>query len=93
MGCCRSTVYDTTRHPPDFLIDIESIQTSCGWGVPFMTFERQRETLAKYHAQQTPAERLAEIAGRTQSIDGLAVRVPSIMPHADSLVGSAEAAD
>jgi hypothetical protein len=34
-----------------FLIDIESIQTSCGWGVPFMTFERERETLAKYHAQ------------------------------------------
>jgi hypothetical protein len=72
-----------------FLIDIESIQTSCGWGVPFMTFERQRETLAKYHAQQVPEERLARIAGRTQSIDGLAVRVQTIMPSADR----AEAAD
>jgi hypothetical protein len=75
-----------------FLIDLESIQTSCGWGVPFMTFEGQRETLAKYHARQVPEERLAKIAGRTQSIDGLAVRVPSLMPHADSLVASADGA-
>jgi hypothetical protein len=63
-----------------FVIDIESIQTSCGWGVPFMSFERQRETLSKYHAQQVPEERLAKIADRTQSIDGLPVRVQTIMP-------------
>jgi hypothetical protein len=46
-----------------------------------MTFERGRDTLSKYHAQQTPEERLAEIADRTQSIDGLPVRVPTILPR------------
>ncbi len=58
-----------------FVIDVESVQTSCGWGVPFMAFEKERPTLAKYHAQQDPAERLQKIAGRTKSIDGLPVRV------------------
>ena len=76
-----------------FVIDVDSIQTSCGWGVPFMTFERERETLSKYHAQQVPEERLAKIAGRTQSIDGLPVRVQTIMPRSDSSVVNAEAPD
>ncbi len=58
-----------------FVVDIESVQTSCGWGVPFMAFEKERQTLAKYHASQDPAERLAKITGRTKSIDGLPVRV------------------
>lgn len=58
-----------------FVIDVESVQTSCGWGVPFMAFEKERPTLAKYHAQQDPAERLQKITGRTKSIDGLPVRV------------------
>ena len=62
-----------------FVVDVESVQTSCGWGVPFMTFEKERATLAKYHAQQDPSERLARIAGRTKSIDGLAVRVQDRM--------------
>jgi hypothetical protein len=64
-----------------FVIDLDSIQTSCGWGVPFMSFDRGRETLSKYHAQQDPEERLADIAGRTQSIDGLPVRVQTVMPR------------
>jgi hypothetical protein len=63
-----------------FVIDLESIQTSCGWGVPFMSFERGRDTLSKYHAQQVPEERLAKIAERTKSIDGLPVRVQTVMP-------------
>lgn len=58
-----------------FVVDVDSVQTSCGWGVPHMTFDKDRATLAKYHAQQDPADRLAKIAGRTKSIDGLPVRV------------------
>ena len=63
-----------------FLIDLDSIQESCGWGVPFMSFDRERETLSKYHAQQDPTERLTKIAERTSSIDGLPVRVQTLMP-------------
>ena len=66
-----------------FDIAVESVQTSCGWGVPHMTLERERPTLVKYHAQQEPAARLAKIAGRTQSIDGLPVRVQTIIPEWD----------
>ena len=66
-----------------FDIEVESVQTSCGWGVPHMTLERERPTLVKYHAQQDPAARLAKIAGRTQSIDGLPVRVQTMMPEWD----------
>lgn len=65
-----------------FLIDIESIQTSCGWAVPVMTLERERDTLSRYHAQQDPDARLALIAERTRSIDGLPVRVQTLMPAA-----------
>jgi hypothetical protein len=68
-----------------FDIALESLQTSCGWGVPRMTLDRQRLTLAKYHAQQVPGERLAQIAGRTRSIDGLPVRVQQVMPSFDPL--------
>ncbi len=63
-----------------FRIAVESIQTSCGWGVPRMTLATERQTLVKYHAQQDPAERLAKIATRTQSIDGLPVRIQTEMP-------------
>ncbi|RJF93268.1 pyridoxamine 5'-phosphate oxidase family protein [Sphingomonas cavernae] len=66
-----------------FVIDVESVQTSCGWGVPYMSFDRERQTLSKYHAQQVPEERLAKIATRTRSIDGLPVRVQTVMPRPD----------
>ena len=65
-----------------FLIDIESVQTSCGWGVPLMSYDRDRDTLSRYHAAQDPAERLRKIAGRIQSIDGLPLRVQTVMPAA-----------
>ncbi len=65
-----------------FLVDVESVQTSCGWGVPFMAFERERETLSRYHAAQDPEDRLSKIASRTRSIDGLPVRVQTLMPAA-----------
>ena len=65
-----------------FLVDIESVQTSCGWGVPHMTFDRERNTLSRYHAAQDPAERLEKLAARTRSIDGLPLRVQTTMPSA-----------
>ncbi|MCB2085469.1 MAG: pyridoxamine 5'-phosphate oxidase family protein [Sphingomonadaceae bacterium] len=57
-----------------FDIAVESVQTSCGWGVPFMDFERERDTLKKYHAQANPAEWAAKYSTRIASIDGLPAR-------------------
>lgn len=57
-----------------FVIDVESVQTSCGWGVPLMELDHPRETLVKYHAQADPAQWEARTAGRTRSIDGLPIR-------------------
>lgn len=57
-----------------FVIDIDSVQTSCGWGVPFMMLERERETLKKAHRQADPAQWLEKVGGRTTSIDGLPTR-------------------
>jgi Pyridoxamine 5'-phosphate oxidase len=72
-----------------FVIDLDSVQESCGWGVPFMSFDADRPTLSKYHAQQDPTERLEKIADRTHSIDGLPVRVQTVMPLPDGRTGSA----
>lgn len=66
-----------------FVIAVDSVQTSCGWGVPLMKLDRGRETLVKYHAQQDPAARLAKISTRTKSIDGLPQRVQSHIPEWD----------
>jgi hypothetical protein len=66
-----------------FDIAVESVQTSCGWGVPRMALEKERHTLVKYHSQQDPVARLARIAERTRSIDGLPVRVQTMMPEWD----------
>lgn len=57
-----------------FVIDVESVQTSCGWGVPFMTLERERETLQKAHMQLEPEAWIARANGRTESIDGIPTR-------------------
>ncbi|HSJ77157.1 MAG TPA: pyridoxamine 5'-phosphate oxidase family protein, partial [Erythrobacter sp.] len=54
-----------------FDIAVESVQTSCGWGVPFMTLEGERDTLKKAHRQSDPAQWEAKTAKRTSSIDGL----------------------
>ena len=67
-----------------FLIDVDSVHSSCGWGVPYMAFDKERATLSKYHAQQDPEARLAVIAGRTRSIDGLPTRPQTIMLPADA---------
>ena len=63
-----------------FEFDVNSVQTSCGWGVPFMTFDRERQTLSKYHNSISEADRLAKIADRTKSIDGLPVRLQDRVP-------------
>ena len=57
-----------------FDIDVESVQTSCGYGVPMMSLERERPTLVRYHANADPAAWEAKTAARTSSIDGLPVR-------------------
>lgn len=57
-----------------FDIAVESVQTSCGWGVPFMTLEGERDTLKKAHRQSDPVEWEAKVAKRTTSIDGLPTR-------------------
>jgi hypothetical protein len=65
-----------------FVIDVDQVQTSCGWGVPHMSFERERDTLSKYHRQYGEEVRQAKYAVRLKSIDGLPVRNPSIAPTA-----------
>jgi uncharacterized protein (DUF924 family) len=57
-----------------FLVTVESVQESCGWGVPMMRLESQRNTLTRYHEQHETPEKLAQYAARTASIDGLPVR-------------------
>ena len=57
-----------------FVIDIDSVQTSCGWGVPMMELQHERETLQKYHRQSDPELCVEKFQGRTQSIDGLPTR-------------------
>lgn len=57
-----------------FVIEVESVQSSCGWGVPFMSLERERDTLTKYHAQADADAWLTKTKGRTKSIDGLPTR-------------------
>ncbi len=60
-----------------FLIAVDSVQTSCGWGVPHMTLERERQTLSKYHAKDDPVARLELMKDRRKSIDGLPVTIPT----------------
>ena len=54
-----------------FDVAVESVQTSCGWGVPVMDLEQERPTLVKYHAQQEPEAWVAKYQARDRSIDGL----------------------
>ena len=63
-----------------FRIAIDQVQTSCGWGVPYMAFERERPTLSRYHQTHADEARFAKYAVRTTSIDGLPVRNPTVAP-------------
>ncbi|MFM5907663.1 MAG: pyridoxamine 5'-phosphate oxidase family protein [Novosphingobium sp.] len=57
-----------------FDIAVESVQTSCGWGVPLMSPDGHRESLVKYHSGKDPAEWAAKYGARNRSIDGLPTR-------------------
>ncbi|MEH3035185.1 MAG: pyridoxamine 5'-phosphate oxidase family protein [Sphingomonas adhaesiva] len=76
----RFTLLPGTRQI--FVIAVDQVQTSCGWGVPHMAFERGRETLSTYHEKHGDATRFAKYAVRTHSIDGLPVRNPTVPPPA-----------
>jgi hypothetical protein len=54
-----------------FDIAVETVQTSCGYGVPLMTLERERPTLLKHHARADPGEWAGKYKRRRTSIDGL----------------------
>jgi Pyridoxamine 5'-phosphate oxidase len=64
-----------------FEFDVDSVQTSCGWGVPLMTFDRESQTLKKYAAKFSETELLAKISTRTRSIDGLPIRLQDRLPQ------------
>lgn len=57
-----------------FDIAVDSVQTSCGWGVPIMELDRERATLTKAHAQFDAAEWVEKFQECTTSIDGLPTR-------------------
>ncbi|MDP4540665.1 pyridoxamine 5'-phosphate oxidase family protein [Qipengyuania sp. DY56-A-20] len=57
-----------------FDIAVESVQTSCGWGVPLMQFDRERQTLVKYYQGRDPEAFVAKRQQRSKSIDGLPTR-------------------
>jgi Pyridoxamine 5'-phosphate oxidase len=67
-----------------FVVDVDSVQTSCGWGVPFMTFDRERETLNKAHTQMSREDYREKIKDRTASIDGLPVTLQTRFPIPDA---------
>ncbi len=74
----RFTLLPGTRQI--FAVRVDQVQTSCGWGVPHMRFDRERQTLNKYHRAQDEATRFAKYAAHTTSIDGLPVRNPTRPP-------------
>ena len=57
-----------------FDIVVESVQTSCGWGVPLMEHGADRQALLKAHAQADPGLWAGKARNRRESIDGLPVR-------------------
>lgn len=53
-------------------LSIDRVQTSCGWGVPKMELQSQRDGLPKWAAQKGEAEMVAyRNLKNTSSIDGL----------------------
>lgn len=57
-----------------FDVAVESVMTSCGWGVPLMTLERERPSLLKHHARADPKEWAGKYRTRRESIDGLPIK-------------------
>jgi hypothetical protein len=72
-----------------FDIAVESVQTSCGYGVPEMDLKRERPTLLKVHAKADPLEWAGKHKRRRTSIDGLPARttdryIAGDLPSGDS---------
>ena len=67
------------------LVDLDRIQTSCGWGVPAMEEARQRDTLPKWHRSKGP-DGLVEYRRQKNatSIDGLASPLGEALGSAES---------
>ena len=57
-----------------FDIAVEGVHTSCGYGVPLMTLERERPTLLKSHARADPQIWAGMARRHRTSIDGLPIR-------------------
>jgi hypothetical protein len=57
-----------------FDIAVESVMTSCGYGVPLMTLERERPTLLKSHAKADPHVWAGRARNYRKSIDGLPMK-------------------
>jgi len=63
-------------------VDFDTVQTSCGFSIPFMTYEKERDTLRKWAAHQGD-DGLTEYwkQKNVQSLDGLPT------PLGEALVG------
>ncbi len=60
-----------------YILDITSIQTSCGYGVPVMTLDHERDTLDKYMAGLGPdGVEAYKQKKNLKTIDGLRTRLP-----------------
>ena len=57
-----------------FDIEVEGVHTSCGYGVPLMTLERERPALLKSHAKADPQVWAGKARNHRQSIDGLPIK-------------------
>lgn len=68
---------DYTAPRQILILDIESIQTSCGYGVPVMTLDHERDTLDKYMENLGP-DGVSEYKQKNnlKTIDGLRTRLP-----------------
>jgi hypothetical protein len=52
-------------------VSVNLVQTSCGYAVPFMDFNAERDTLAQWSAQKSEAEMKAYwLLKNTETIDG-----------------------
>lgn len=67
-----------------FVIDVEGVQTSCGYAVPQMALVAERDTLNKWNARLSDEEQAAyRVKNNARSIDGLPARLPEEPAAAD----------
>ena len=60
-----------------FVLDIDLVQTSCGFGVPFMDFQADRETMAQWAAKKGDDGVTAYLQEKNRvSIDGFPTGLP-----------------